>query len=238
MSDKYVKSVEYIGGLDKNSHLQHLNIVRQLINGYVINFSSDVTFFVGENGTGKSTLIEAIAKCMGFNAEGGSRNFNFCTRDTTSELFKFIKIIKSKFPKDGFFFRAESFYNVASNIEDTGVSGYGNRSLHEQSHGESFFSLFTNRFRGNGIYILDEPEASLSPFRQMAFLSLMNDLIKMNSQFIIATHSPILLSYPKSDIFELTNSGISKTDFKNCELFKLYKDFLNNSDQALKYLLD
>ncbi|MDR2437729.1 MAG: AAA family ATPase [Endomicrobium sp.] len=183
-------------------------------------------------------MIEAIAICFGFNAEGGSKNFNFSTRDTASELFKHIKIIKSAFPKDNYFLRAESFYNVASNIDDIGVTGYGPCSLHNQSHGESFFSLFQNRFRGNGLYILDEPEAALSPSRQMSLLVKINELVKRNSQFIIATHSPILLSYPGATIFELTGSKIKEVAFEQCEPYKIYKHFLNDPNKMLKHLLD
>jgi predicted ATPase len=174
-------------------------------------------------------LIEAIAVCFGFNAEGVSKNFNFSTRYTSSELFKHTKIIKSAFSQDGYFLRAESFYNVASNIDDIRGKGedigYGPRSLHEQSHGESFFSLFQNRFSGNGLYILDEPEAALSPTRQMSLLFQINELAKHNSQFIIATHSPILLAYPNATIFELTDSKIREVPFEECEICRVYKQF-------------
>lgn len=203
-----------------------------------IHFKTNITFFTGENGTGKSTLIEAIALAFGFNAEGGSKNSNFSTRNTTSRLFKHIRLIKSSFPKDGFFFRSESFYNVISNIDDIGVSGYGKRSLHEKSHGESFFSLFKNRFRGNGLYILDEPESALSPSKQMTMLTLINELLKNNSQILIATHSPILLSFPGAEIFELTNSSLKKIKFEESQIYVLYKRFLNNPKQMLKYLFD
>src|SRR5579859_6712397 len=156
-----------------------------------------VTFFVGENGSGKSTLLEAIAVSMGFNAEGGSKNFRFGTRMSHSVLHEYLRIAKGvKRPKDGFFLRAESFFNVATEIErldaepSSGppvISYYGNHSLHEQSHGESFMALLVNRFGGNGLYILDEPEAALSPQRQLATLKRMHELACDNSQFIIAT---------------------------------------------------
>jgi predicted ATPase len=239
MEHRYIQKVQYNGGLEKTSYLCNLPIVQYLLSGYKIVFNKDVTFFVGENGSGKSTLIEAIAIYFGFNAEGGSKNFNFSTHDTSSELFKHIRISKSAFPKDGYFLRAESFYNVASNIDDIQVKGYGSRSLHEQSHGESFFSLFQNRFFGNGLYILDEPEAALSPLRQMSLLVKINELVKHNSQFIIATHSPILLAYPNATIFELTNlKGVKEVAFEESETYKAYKHFLDNPKQIVRYLLD
>jgi predicted ATPase len=156
-----------------------------------LSFHPDVTFLIGENGMGKSTLLEAIAQLARFNPEGGSKNTLFSTRETHSNLADYLKSGKSfKSPKDGFFLRAESFYNVASYIDDLDYAeAYGGKSLHEQSHGESFLSLLNFRFHGNGLYLLDEPEAALSPSRQLAVLSLIHRLVKANSQFIIATHS-------------------------------------------------
>src|SRR2546430_13874845 len=157
-----------------------------------------VTFFVGENGSGKSTLVEAIAVAAGFNAEGGSKNFNFATRRTESELHEHIHLVRgTKRERDGYFVRAESLYNVATEIDELGVSGYGPRSLHAQSHGEAFLALAMNRFFGNGLYILDEPEAALSPSRQLSLLVVIDQLVReKTSQVIVATHSPILLAYP------------------------------------------
>ncbi|MDR2399279.1 MAG: AAA family ATPase [Endomicrobium sp.] len=238
MKHRYIEKVQYTKGLEKTSYLYNLPVVQYLLSGHKIAFNKDVTFFVGENGSGKSTLIEAIAICFGLNAEGGSKNFNFSTRNTSSELFKHIKIIKVAFPKDGYFLRAESFYNVASNIDDIQVTGYGDCSLHEQSHGESFFSLFQNRFRGNDLYVLDEPEVALSPARQMSLLVKIKELVKHYSQFIIATHSPILLSYPDATIFELTGSKIKEVPFEDCGPYKIYKRFLNDPNKMLRYLFD
>ena len=162
-----------------------------------LEFHPHVTFIVGENGSGKSTLLEAIAIAWGFNAEGGSKNFNFATHSTHSDLHKYLRLSKGiSRAKDGYFLRAESFYNVASEVGKLGVDGYGDKALHSQSHGESFMALVLNRFRGNGLYILDEPEAALSPTRQMALISRIHDLVKQNSQFIISTHSPILWPIP------------------------------------------
>jgi len=223
-----------------DSYISSLPVVEYLNKYKELSFNQDVTFFVGENGTGKSTIIEAIAVCAGFNAEGGSKNFNFETKQTVSNLSKYMSIGKAAYEKDGFFLRAESFYNVASQVEDLGLNlgAYGGKSLHEQSHGESFLALIQNRFRGNGLYILDEPEAALSPSRQLTLLAEIRELVKMNSQFIIATHSPILLAYPNATIYEISEKGINKVNYQECEHFTLTKQFLDNPEHMLKYLFN
>lgn len=211
-----------------------------------LKFHPQVTFFVGENGTGKSSLIEAIAILSGLNPEGGSFNFNFNTRASHSELYRYLRTSRGVNRRnDGFFLRSESLFNVATEIEKLDEEGggppiidsYGGKSLHEQSHGESFWAVFMNRFYGNGLYILDEPEAALSPTRQMAMLLRMNELIKQNSQFIIATHSPILIAYPNSIIYEFTGTGIEVKTYQQTELFNVYKDFFNNPDALVEFLL-
>jgi predicted ATPase len=202
-----------------------------------------VTFLVGENGVGKSTLIEAIAVAAGFNAEGGSKNFSFATQDTTSELYQVLRLVRGmQRERDGFFLRAESLYNVASEIERLGpdlVHSYGGRSLHAQSHGESFMALALNRFRGQGLYILDEPEAALAPGRQLAMLVLIDRLVKEGgSQFVIATHSPILMAYPDATIYQLSaDGGIGPIAYEETEHFRVTRDFLNNRQAYLSQLL-
>jgi predicted ATPase len=205
-----------------------------------LKFHPDVTFFIGENGMGKSTLLEAIAQLAGFNPEGGSKNTLFATRETHSNLVDYLKSGKSfKAPKDGFFLRAESFYNVASYIDDVDYAeAYGGKSLHEQSHGESFLSLLNFRFHGNGLYLLDEPEAALSPSRQLAVLSLIHCLVKANSQFIIATHSPILMAYPEAKILLLSEAGIREVSYEETDNYRVSRDFFDRREQMLKILLE
>jgi len=213
-----------------------------------LDFHPKVTFIIGENGTGKSTLLEAIAVAWGFNPEGGTKNFNFSTRPSHSELYKYLKLHKAiKRPKDGFFLRAESFFNVGTEIEKLDeepfggppiIDSYGGKSLHEQSHGESFFSLMTHRFGGKGLYILDEPEAALSPTRQMAMLTRMHQLVNQESQFIIATHSPIILAYPNANIFHIGERGLEHISFLESDHYILYRDFLNSHKKHLEILLN
>ena len=205
-----------------------------------LEFHPDVTFFVGENGSGKSTLIEAIAVSQGFNPEGGTKQSTFSTSRTHSVLHQYLKLVKSfKRPKDGYFLRAESFYNLATLMDETGyLEGYGGKSLHNQSHGESFMSTLVNKLCGNGLYIMDEPEAALSPARQMAALSVIHQLVEQNSQFIIATHSPILLAYPRAKIYQFSQSGIHEISYEDTEHYSITKDFLNRHEQMMKILME
>jgi predicted ATPase len=206
-----------------------------------------VTFFVGENGSGKSTLLEAIAVAMGFNAEGGSRNFRFATRESHSGLHEHLRLARGITPpRDGFFLRAESFFNVSTEIErlDHGIGGggllasYGGKPLHEQSHGEAFLSLFMERFGGKSFFVLDEPEAALSPQRQLAMLSRLHDLVQDGSQFLIATHSPILMAYPHALIYECGARGIRKVGYEDTEHYRVMHDFIVNPQRMLKVLLE
>lgn len=213
---------------------------------HALDLHPKVTFLIGENGTGKSTLLEAIAVGAGFNPEGGSKNFRFTTRSSESELHGVLRLIRGvRREKDGFFLRAESFYNVATEIEDLDdtsrrlIRQYGGTSMHEQSHGESFLALALHRFRGQGLYILDEPEAALSPSRQLALLVIIDQQVQqMGSQFVIATHSPILMAYPESTIYELGTQGeIKSIAYEDTEHFQLTRDFLNNREHYLPHLM-
>lgn len=201
-------------------------------------FDPKVTFLIGDNGAGKSTLVEAIAVAAGFNAEGGSKNFKFSTRSSESMLHEVVRIVRTpRRPRDGFFLRAESFYNVATEVEKLAVGGYGDVSLHEQSHGESFLALVLNRFSGNGLYILDEPEAALSPQRQLSLLAIIHDLAETKrSQFLIATHSPILMAYPGALIYQLGAEGIRSVAYEDTEHFQITRDFLNGRERFFKHL--
>lgn len=205
-----------------------------------IKFHPEVTFFVGENGSGKSTLIESLAVAWGFNAEGGTKNHSVQTRRTHSELHEYIRFSKSlRKSAPGFFLRAESLYNVASQIDEVGyMESYGNKSLHEQSHGESFWALLEHKFRGNALYILDEPEAALSPSRQMSMLVRMHDLIKQNSQFIIATHSPILMAYPGALIYQVSKYGLDQIAYEDTEHYQVTRSFLNRHATMIEQLFD
>lgn len=204
-----------------------------------LEFHPAVTFFVGENGSGKSTLLEALAVKLGFNAEGGSKNFNFATRETHSRLNEFICVERGVgHATDNYFLRAESFYNLATQIEDLGVQfSYGDESLHHQSHGEAFLSLLTNRLHEDGIYIFDEPEAALSPQRQLSVLTLLHRLVHHQSQMVIATHSPILLAYPNARIYEFSEAGIKEIKYVDTEHFQVTRDFLNRHERMLEILL-
>ncbi len=204
-----------------------------------VRFDKPVTFFVGENGSGKSTLIEAIAILMGFNAEGGSRNFNFSTAAAHADLHRYLRATKSaRRMRDGFFLRAESYFNVATEIDRLGAQhNYGGRSLHQLSHGESFFALLQHRLHGDGLYILDEPEAALSPSRQLAMLTRMQELVADGSQLLIATHSPILMAYPDADIYLMGEGAPHIIPYEETEHYRVTRLFLTRRESMLNQLL-
>lgn len=244
----------------RSHYLRYMEVLRQRIPSYEnypfsvgairhmnqLKFHPKVTYFIGENGVGKSTLMESIAVAWGFNPEGGTHNFSFSTQATHSSLYEYVRLARGlQKPRDGFFFRAESYYNVATNIDaldrEDGFTppikeSYGGKSLHEQSHGESFFAIFMHRFGGQGLYILDEPEAALSPLRQMSLLSRIHELVQQNSQFIISTHSPILMAYPDAQIYYLSADGIESRTLEETDHYILMKEFLNNKERMLREL--
>lgn len=238
MNNLFIRGVKIkFDDIKESSYVKEIQSIK---NTKELTFNKNVTFFSGENGSGKSTLLEAIAINYGFNPEGGSKNFAFSTKETHSDLNENITLIKGTRPsKDGFFLRAESFYNVASKLDEYGaINNYGGTSLHQKSHGESFLSLVEYRFWGKGLYILDEPESALSVERQFTLLIHINRLAKEGAQFIIATHSPILLALPSSEILSFDNDDISKITYEETSSYQLMKTFIENKEYMLKLLLE
>jgi predicted ATPase len=208
-SNLYLRSVAISKEIPKGNYLKDLPVVKNLTEMGSLSFSKNVTFLVGENGVGKSTLIEAIAVAMGFNPEGGTKNFNFATMESHSDLHTYMTMSRGfQRLRDGFFLRAESF-----------------------------MALVENRFYGNGLYILDEPEAALSPMRQMRLMYLIKELEKKNSQFIISTHSPILMTYPGAEVLEVSDEGIKSVDYKETEHYMITKRFMDAPGKITKELL-
>ncbi len=246
MRDLYIRWMELPEPLPRESYLNRLPVVKHLAEGK-IEFHKQVTFFVGENGSGKSTLIEALAISQGFNPEGGTKNFCFHTENSHSELHSYLRVARGVIrPLDGFFLRAESFYNVATNIDEMDreasfgppvINSYGGKSLHKQSHGESFLALAENRFGGHGLYILDEPEAALSPGGIIRLQRRMDELVKEDSQFIIATHSPMLLCFPDAEVYQITDGGIDSVRFRDTDHYRTTIRFLQNPESAIEDIL-
>lgn len=204
-----------------------------------LEFHQPVTFFVGENGSGKSTLLEAIAVGHGFNPEGGTRNYRFSTRDSHSPLWRAIRIQKSyKKEKWGYFLRAESFYNVASQEEEYADGSHPSARYHEKSHGESFLAVMQDNFHPQGLYFLDEPEASLSPQRQLSLLLEIYEHAKQGAQFFIVTHSPILLGMPDAEIYQFDDGPIHSCTYEETESYQITEMFINNRRRLLYSLLE
>ncbi|QDG53095.1 ATP-binding cassette domain-containing protein [Persicimonas caeni] len=202
-------------------------------------FDPKVTFFVGENGSGKSTIIEALAAVLGMNPEGGSKNLRFATRSSESNLHEVLRTVRNaRREQTEFFLRAESYYNVATALEEHNSTGFYGGSPHEQSHGESFLNLVLHRFGPQGLYLLDEPEAALSPQRQLSFLARMHELVEQDSQFIIATHSPILMAFPQATIFLFSEDGIEEVEYEETDHYQLTRDFLNHRERYFQHLFE
>lgn len=216
----------YLRGIEAICHLKELKLEKP------------VTYFSGENGSGKSTLLEAIAVACGFNPEGGSRNYNFATYDSHSELCRAVRIRKGwrRIPW-GYFLRAESFYNVATKEMDYADLKHPSMRYHEKSHGESFLALVQNNFRSDGLYILDEPEAALSPQRQLTLLMEINRLTKQGAQFIIASHSPILLGLPDAEIWSFDGGRLHTITYEETDSYQITEMFINSREALLGHLL-
>lgn len=237
MSRGWVQAVEFVRreGWDEGAWPFNLPVLRGLD---VLTLHPRCTFIVGENGSGKSTLIEAMAEALGFGAEGGSREHraNNAYRETLS---RFVRPHRNGLrPPEGWFLRAESHFGLAGWLDDVGDRGrHGGRALLEQSHGESVFALLQHRFTGEGLYIMDEPEAGLSPSRQLSFLARMHELIEDASQFIIATHSPIILGYPGATIYQASSVGLDKVAYEDTDIFQVSRGFLNHRETMLRQLM-
>lgn len=203
-----------------------------------IEFHPKVTFFVGDNGSGKSTILEGLALALGFSEEGGTRNVLLNSASSASCLHESLRVIKSfKKPKDYYFLRAESFYNVGTYMNQLNyLVAYGG-NIHERSHGEAFIKVLTSKLKGQGLYLMDEPEAALSPSMQMMALSAIHRLCEDQSQCIIATHSPILLAYPHSKIYQFTDNGIKLVAYEDTDHYRITKDFLNCYQKRVEQLL-
>lgn len=222
--------------IEPNSYIRTIESLRDVEK---IEFQSPVSLFVGENGTGKSTLLEAIAVAHGFNPEGGTKNYVFSTYDSHSELCDAIRIAKGyRKEKWGYFLRAESFYNVATQEEKYADIAHPSMQYHKKSHGESFLDLAQDNIKSNGLYLLDEPEAALSPQRQLTLLTQIYKCANDGSQFIIATHSPILLGIPNAQIFCFDNGKIHTCTYEETDSYKITEMFINNRQSLLQKLLD
>lgn len=218
------------------SYLREIEALHELKS---LEFTSPITFFVGENGSGKSTLLEAIAIAAGFNPEGGSRNYHFSTFDSHSELCEAIRLVRScNRPGWGYFLRAESFYNVATKEMDYADADHPSQKYHEKSHGESFLTLAQNQFRPHGLYLLDEPEAALSPQRQLTLLINIHECAKAGAQFFIVTHSPILLGMPEAEILTFDEGKLHSCGYEETSSYQITELYINNRKQLLERLLD
>lgn len=220
--DSYLRSIDAISGVGE------------------VTFRNPVTFFVGENGSGKSTLLEAIAVAYGFNPEGGTKNYSFSTYDSHSELCDVMRLSKGAGrAKSGYFLRAESFYNVATKEEEYSRGPGGNpMHFHKMSHGESFLAMVKNNFRSEGVYLLDEPEAALSPQRQLAFLMEIDRCVKGGSQFIIVTHSPILLGFPGAELLDFDDGPVHPIEYEETDSYLITSLFINDREGLLRRLIE
>ena len=236
MDERFIRSIFIDWTLiGDDSYLREIEALKDL---KTLDFNSNVTFFVGENGSGKSTLLEAMAIASGFNPEGGTKNYSFSTYDSHSELYDAIRVVRgSRKARWGYFLRAESFYNVATMEERYADEGHESQKYHEKSHGESFLALAQNQLRPGGLYFFDEPEAALSPQRQLTLLTEIYNCAADGSQFIIATHSPILLGMPGAEILTFDNGLIHTCEYEDTESYQVTEMFINDRKRLLDRLL-
>lgn len=221
--------------IEEGSYLRKIEALNKLDE---LVFEKSITFFVGENGSGKSTLLEALAVAYGFNPEGGTKNYSFSTYDSHSQLYEAIRVSKGfRKAKGGYFLRAESFYNVATKEEEYADIAHPSEKYHEKSHGESFLALAQNHLRPDGVYLFDEPEAALSPQRQLTLLMEISSCAKQGSQFIIVTHSPILLGIPDAQILTFDDGIVHSCEYEDTESYKVTEMFINNREILLERLL-
>lgn len=236
---KYISEVMLNGEIDPFSYIAQIPVVKYFQAGNTLEIHNNITILVGENGTGKSTLMEAIAGAVKLNPEGGSQQHSFSTKDTHSDLFRKLVVSKQDFPEEKFFLRAESVYNFATYTAETAMYGKSGLwdNLHKMSHGEGFIDIMS-KWRGRGLYLMDEPESALSPMRLMETLCIMNNLIKNESQFIIATHSPMIMAFPGAQVLQLSENGIEEVDFRDTEHYKITMDFLQNPERMYRILFE
>ena len=236
MDERFIRSIFIDWTLiGDDSYLREIEALKDL---KTLDFNSNVTFFVGENGSGKSTLLEAMAIASGFNPEGGTKNYSFSTYDSHSELYDAVRVVRgSRKARWGYFLRAESFYNVATMEERYADEGHESQKYHEKSHGESFLALAQNQLRPGGLYFFDETEAALSPQRQLTLLTEIYNCAAGGSQFIIATHSPILLGMPGAEILTFDNGLIHTCEYEDTESYQVTEMFINGRKRLLDRLL-
>lgn len=219
--DSYLRQIESIAGLEN------------------LDFEAPVTYFAGENGSGKSTLLEALAIAYGFNPEGGTRNYRFSTYDSHSELCGAMRLVKGyRQAKGGYFLRAESFYNVATQEQDYADIAHPSGHYHERSHGESFLAIVQNYLGSDGVYLFDEPEAALSPYRQLTLLIEIHRWAARGAQFLIATHSPILLGLPDAQILAFGDGPLHACAYEETDSYQVTEMFINNRKELLRRLLE
>ncbi len=236
MNEQFIRSLSIDWGrVGRDSYLRGIPAIREL---GMLEFRRPVTFFVGENGSGKSTMLEAVAIASGFNPEGGTKNYSFSTYDSHSELCEAIRMVRgSRRESWGYFLRAESFYNVATKEEEYADELHPSEKLHERSHGESFLRIAQKQLKPFGLYLLDEPEAALSPQRQLTLLMEIHTCARQASQFIIATHSPILLGLPGAQILTFDGGKIRPCEYEDTDSYQVTEMFINHRQQLLSKLL-